>query len=101
RPGQAERRTHDYKRHGTTSLFAALDVKAGTIIGQCMSRHRAAEFRRFLDASRETCPASSTSTSSWTRVEPQEQADPRLVCQASELACPLHPKVVPENRKDA
>ena len=33
RPGQAERRTHDYKRHGTTSLFAALDVKAGTVIG--------------------------------------------------------------------
>ena len=34
RPGQAERRTHDYKRHGTTSLFAALDVKAGTIVGK-------------------------------------------------------------------
>jgi transposase len=50
RPGQAERRTHDYKRHGTTSLFAALDVKAGTVIGRCMPRHRAAEFRRFLDA---------------------------------------------------
>lgn len=49
RPGQVERRTHDYKRHGTTSLFAALDVKAGTIIGTCMPRHRAAEFRRFLD----------------------------------------------------
>ena len=49
RPGQAERRTHDYKRHGTTSLFAALDVKAGTVIGRCMPRHRAAEFRRFLD----------------------------------------------------
>jgi len=49
RPGQAERRTHDYKRHGTTSLFAALDVKAGTIIGTCMPRHRAQEFRRFLD----------------------------------------------------
>jgi len=49
RPGQAERRTHDYKRHGTTSLFAALDVKAGTVIGKCMPRHRAAEFRRFLD----------------------------------------------------
>ena len=45
RPGQAERRTHDYKRHGTTSLFAALDVKAGTIISRCMPRHRAAEFR--------------------------------------------------------
>jgi hypothetical protein len=49
RPGQAERRTHDYKRHGTTSLFAALDAKAGTVIGRCMPRHRAQEFRRFLD----------------------------------------------------
>ena len=49
RPGQAERRTHDYKRNGTTSLFAALDVKAGTIIGKCMARHRASEFRKFLD----------------------------------------------------
>ena len=36
RPGQAERRTHDYKRHGTTSLFAALDVKAGIVVGRCM-----------------------------------------------------------------
>src|SRR3712207_4183001 len=49
RPGQAERRTHDYVRHGTTSLFAALDVKAGKVIGRCFPRHRAAEFRRFLD----------------------------------------------------
>jgi transposase len=49
RPGQAERRTHDYVRHGTTSLFAALDVKTGTVIGECHARHRAAEFRRFLD----------------------------------------------------
>ena len=49
RPGQAERRTHDYARHGTTSLFAALDVRAGTVIGRCLRRHRAAELRRFLD----------------------------------------------------
>jgi transposase len=49
RPGQVERRTHDYERHGTTSLFAALDVKAGTLIGQCQRRHRAIEFRKFLD----------------------------------------------------
>jgi transposase len=49
RPGQAERRTHDYARHGTTSLFAALDVKAGTVIGRCFPRHRAVEFRKFLD----------------------------------------------------
>ncbi len=57
RPGQVERRTHDYKRHGTTSLFAALDVKAGTIIGKCMPRHRAAEFRRFLDTLEKNVPA--------------------------------------------
>ena len=56
RPGQVERRTHDYKRHGTTSLFAALDVKAGTIIGSCMPRHRAAEFRRFLDTVEASVP---------------------------------------------
>lgn len=49
RPGQAERRTHDYVRHGTTSLFAALDVKTGKIIGECHRRHRAVEFRKFLD----------------------------------------------------
>lgn len=49
RPGQAERRTHDYKRHGTTSLFAALDVKTGTVIGELHRRHRSAEFRKFLD----------------------------------------------------
>ena len=49
RPGQVERRTHDYKRHGTTSLFAALDVATGKIIGQCYRRHRSTEFRRFLN----------------------------------------------------
>jgi transposase len=48
RPGQAERRTHDYVRHGTTSLFAALDVKTGTVIGDCHERHRSVEFRKFL-----------------------------------------------------
>jgi transposase len=49
RPGQAERRTHDYRRHGTVDLFAALDVKAGTVIGACKRRHRGVEFRAFLD----------------------------------------------------
>ncbi len=46
--GRGATMTHDYKRYGTTTLFAALDVKAGTVIGQCMLRHRAAEFIRFL-----------------------------------------------------
>ena len=49
RPGQVERRGHDYRRHGTTDLFAALDAKAGTVIGTCRRRHRAQEFRAFLD----------------------------------------------------
>lgn len=49
RPGQVERRTHDYERHGTTSLFAALDVRTGKVIGRCHRQHRAVEFRKFLD----------------------------------------------------
>jgi transposase len=49
RPGQVERRTHDYKRHGTTSLFAALEVKTGQLIGQLHHRQRSVEFRKFLD----------------------------------------------------
>lgn len=56
RPGQIERRTHDYVRHGTTSLFAALDYKAGTIISRCEERHRAVEFRRFLRTIDESVP---------------------------------------------
>ena len=49
RPGQVERRTHDYKRYGTTSLFAALDTATGKVLGKCYGRHRSQEFRRFLD----------------------------------------------------
>jgi transposase len=49
RPGQVERRTHDYVRHGTTSLFAALDIQTGRVLGKCYRRQRAKEFRRFLD----------------------------------------------------
>jgi transposase len=48
-PGQPERRSHDYTRHGTTSLFAALDIATGKVIGKCYPRHRAEEFRQFLD----------------------------------------------------
>jgi transposase len=48
RPGQAERRTHDYKRHGTLSLFAALDIATGRVIGKCFARHRSQEFLKFL-----------------------------------------------------
>ena len=57
RPGQAERRSHDYKRHGTTTLFAALDTATGAVIGSCMKRHRAREFRAFLDEVESAVPA--------------------------------------------
>lgn len=57
RPGQVERRTHDYMRHGTTTLFAALDARTGQVIGQCQRRHRSLEFRRFLDTIDAAVPA--------------------------------------------
>jgi transposase len=50
RPGQPERRSHDDKRHGTLSLFAALDVATGKVIGRCQQRHRSREFLKFLRA---------------------------------------------------
>jgi transposase len=56
RPGQIERRTHDYRRYGTTSLFAALDVKTGQVIGECYRRHRSVEFRKFLDTIDDAVP---------------------------------------------
>ena len=57
RPGQIERRTHDYERHGTTSLFAALEMASGQVIGECHRRHRAVEFRQFLDTVDAATPA--------------------------------------------
>jgi hypothetical protein len=84
RPGQVERRTHDYRRHGTTRLFAALNVKTSELITQFHQRHRATEFRQFLDAvdaavprhldvhlirsiSRKTgaCPTTTSGSGSW------------------------------------
>ena len=48
KPGRAGTMTHDYKRNGTTTLFAALDVLTGSVIGQCLPRHRHIEFLTFL-----------------------------------------------------
>ena len=47
-PGLPERRTHDYVRHGITTLFAALDVATGQVYGSIHRRHRAVEFKKFL-----------------------------------------------------
>ena len=84
RPG--ERRTHDYKRNGTTSLFAALDIATGTVIGQCHRRHR--KGRKFLDHVEANVPPDPTSTSSWTTTRPTRRSG--LVRPASALACPFH-----------
>jgi transposase len=56
-PGQAQRGTHDYARHGTTSLFAALNVATGQVIGRCYKRHRQREFVKFLDVIDAAVPA--------------------------------------------
>jgi transposase len=56
KPGVSERRTPDYERHGTTSLFAALDMATGNVIGKCYAHHRTREFRKFLDHVDEQVP---------------------------------------------
>lgn len=55
-PGQVERHTHDYARHGTTSLFAALNVATGKVIGNCQQKHRHQEFIKFLELIDEQVP---------------------------------------------
>jgi transposase len=57
RPGQVERRTHDYVRHGVTDLFAALDVATGKVVTATRRRHRAAEFKAFLEQIDRAVPA--------------------------------------------
>jgi transposase len=57
KPGKAGTMTHDYVRHGTTTLFAALNVLDGTVLGRCMQRHRHQEFIRFLGAIEAAVPA--------------------------------------------
>jgi transposase len=57
KPGRCGTMTHDYKRHGTTTLFAALNVLDGTVIGRCMQQHRHEEFIRFLNEVERAVPA--------------------------------------------
>jgi hypothetical protein len=55
-PGTPERATHDYKRHGTSSLYAALDLATGKVIGKLHSRHRAIELKKFLNTIDQAVP---------------------------------------------
>ena len=61
-PGRGQTLTHDYKRHGTTTLFAAIDVLSGTIISQCVKRHRHQEWMKFLKTIDRRCPTTSKYT---------------------------------------
>ena len=61
-PGMPERRTHDYARHGMTSLFAAFNIADGTVISELHRRHRHQEFKKFLKRSTRTSPRAWTST---------------------------------------
>jgi transposase len=57
RPGLPERRSHDYERPGTTSLFAAFNAATGSVLGKCYSRHRSMEFKKFLEEIDRNVPA--------------------------------------------
>ena len=57
RPGSPPRRTHDYRRHGVTSLFAALNTATGEVIGKCYRKHRSVEFKKFLARIEKAVPA--------------------------------------------
>ncbi len=94
RPGQVERRTHDDKRNGTTSLFAALDIATGAVIGKCFRRHRSREFRRVLDHVEANVPEDLDIHIVMDKLlDAQDEGSPRRVRQAALLARALHPDV--------
>lgn len=75
--GRVGTMTHDYKRHGTTTLFAALNVMDGTVIGQNMQRHRHQEFIRFLNRIEREVPKTRLYTSSPTTMQRTRKTRPR------------------------
>ncbi len=92
-PGTPERATHDYKRNGTSSLFAALDAATGTVIGQLRRRHRAAEFKKFLAAIDAEVPDDlDVHPGAGQLRHPQDPRDPPLAGAPSSLPPALHPQ---------
>jgi transposase len=89
--GRCGTMTHDYKRHGTTTLFAALDVLEGRVIGQCMARHRHQEFIRFLTRSTARPRPAGTPSDRRQLCDAQASQSPRLARTASQVPFPLHP----------
>ena len=92
--GRAQTMTHDYKRNGTTTLFAALDVKTGEVIGECLPRHRAKEFIRFLKDQPGRSQAPRRACDLRQLQDPQDQGGAGLARQASALQAALHTNIV-------
>ena len=91
-PGMPERRTHDYARHGTTSLFAAFNIADGTVISELHRRHRAAEYLKFLSAIDKAVPAGAGHTHRLRQPRhPQDPGRQRVDRPPSPLPRPLHP----------
>ena len=92
-PGIPERATHDYKRAGTSSLYAALDLSTGKVIGALHSRHRAIEFKQFLQhASTARSPPSSTSTSCSTTARRTRRRRSRTGCSRTPASSCTSPR---------
>ncbi len=91
-PGTPERATHDYERNGTTSLYAALNIQSGEVIGSLHQRHRAIEFLKFLKTiDAERARPSSTCTSSWTTPPVTRPRRSALAGPAPPVRPALHP----------
>ncbi len=92
RPELPERQTHDYQRHGTTTLFAALNVLEGTVIGQCQPRHRHQEFLLFLDRIEASVPRHLDVHIILRQLRhPRASRCPQLVHREAPLSRALHP----------
>ena len=101
-PGLPERATHDYKRHGTSSLYAALDLSTGKVIGSLHSRHRAIEFKQFLQTLDREVPADlDVHVILDNSSHAQDAGDPQVADRAPSLRVALHPDqlVVAEPRR--
>jgi hypothetical protein len=95
KPGRAGTMTHDYIRNGTTTLFAALNVLDGSVIGQCMARHRHQEFIRFLNRIEVAVPAGKLIHAILGQLRrPQAPQSPRLAYPPSTVDVSLHPDLV-------
>ena len=91
RPGIPARQTHDYKRHGTTTLFAALSLLDGQVIGECLPRHRSREFIRFLRSGSRDARGTRAASDRRQLQHAQEPAGHALAHAPPTVSSPLHP----------